>query len=163
MLRHVGLVMVPGLRALHENVGIRLEPARIVEGADAKADEVGASPNLNVERRAAITAENADDVVAAVRLRNVAAWCALEDEGRCTRKARGGDVRGTTLALAVAAMTAKGEDRFAHGLVADCATEAAACSGVGHSWSPPGQGIGGQRQRKRNGPGDRALQSVRNG
>jgi hypothetical protein len=125
-------VVVPGWRALHENAGIRLEPARVVQSADAKSDKVRAGPNLHLERRAAITAENADDVVAAVRLRDVALWCALEDAEPCTRKARGGDVRGTTLALAVAAMTAKGEDRFAHGLVADCAAEAAACSGIGH-------------------------------
>ena len=63
VLRHVGLVVVPGLRALHENVGIRLEPTRVVQSADAKSDKVRASPNLHVQRRAAITAENADDVI----------------------------------------------------------------------------------------------------
>jgi hypothetical protein len=132
MFWHVRLVMVPGLCASHENVGVRFEPARIVQGADAKPDEVRASPNLHVQRCTAITAEDADDVIAAVCLRDVALWCALEDPEPCTRKARGGDVRGAALALAVAAMTAQGEDGFANGLVADCATEATACSEFGH-------------------------------
>jgi hypothetical protein len=47
-------------------------------------------------------------------------------------------VRGTALALAVAAMAAQSEDGFAHGFVTDCATKATACSGVGHGWSPAG-------------------------
>jgi hypothetical protein len=132
VLRHVGLVVVPGLRALHENVGIGLEPTRVVQSADAKSDKIRASSNLHVERRAAITAEHTDDVVAAVCLRSVALWFALEDPEPRTGKARGGNVRGTTLTLAVAAMTAKGEDRFTHSLVADSAAEAAASSGIGH-------------------------------
>jgi hypothetical protein len=49
-------------------------------------------------------------------------------------------------------MTAKGEDGFAFGLVADCATEAAACSGVGHIDLRLGRGIGRPVRRERNGP-----------
>ena len=74
--------------------------------------------------------------VAAVCLRDAALWCALEDAEPRAGDAGGRYVRGAALALAVAAMTTQGEDRFAHGLVADCAAEAAACSGVGHGWSP---------------------------
>ena len=48
VLRHVGLVVVPGLRAPHEDIGIGSEPARVVQGADAQSNEVGASPNLHV-------------------------------------------------------------------------------------------------------------------
>jgi hypothetical protein len=72
VLRDVGLVVVPGLRALHENVGIGLEPARVVQGADAKSDEVWASPDLHVQQRATVTTEGADDVVTAVRFRDIA-------------------------------------------------------------------------------------------
>ena len=63
--------MIPGLRAPHEDVGLRPEPARIVQGADAKTDQVRAGRNLHIERRAAIAAEDADDLVAAVCLRDV--------------------------------------------------------------------------------------------
>ena len=63
MFWHVRLVMVPALCASHENVGVRFEPARIVQGADAKPDEVRASPNLHVQRCTAITAEDAEDVI----------------------------------------------------------------------------------------------------
>ena len=138
MLRDVGLVVVPGLCALHENVGIGLEPARVVQGADAKSDEVWASPDLHVQRRATVTTEDADDVVTAVRFRDIALWYALEDAEPRAGDAGGGDVRGTALALAVAAMAAQSEDGFARGFVTDCATKATACSGVGHGWSPAG-------------------------
>ena len=138
VLRDVGLVVVPGLCAFHEDVGIGLEPARVVQGADAKSDEVWAGPDLHVQRRAAVTAENADNVVTTVRFRNIALWYALEDAEPGAGDAGGGDVRCTALALAIAAMAAQGEHRFAHGFVADCAAEAAACSRVGHVWSPDG-------------------------
>jgi hypothetical protein len=88
--------------------------------------------------RAAVTAENADDVVTAVRFRNIALWRALKDAEPGAGDAGSGDVRCTALALAVAAMAAQGEDGFSHGFVTDCAAEAAACSGVGHGWSPDG-------------------------
>ena len=69
MLWHVELVVVPGLWS----------------------DEVGASPNLHVQRRAAITAEDADDVVAAVGFRDIALWRALEDaEPRAKGRGRQG-------------------------------------------------------------------------
>ena len=110
MLRDAGLVVVPGLCAFHEDVGIGFEPAWVVQGADAKSDEVGAGPDLHVQRRAAVTAENADDVVTAVRFRNIALWYALKDAEPRHGDAGGGDVRCTALALAVAAMTAQGED-----------------------------------------------------
>jgi hypothetical protein len=138
VLRDVGLVVVPGLCALHENVGIGLEPARVVQGADAKSDEVWASPDLHVQRRATVTTEDANDVVTAVRFRDIALWYALEDAEPRAGDAGGGDVRGTALALAVAAMAAQSEDGFARGFVTDCATKATACSGVGHAWSPAG-------------------------
>ena len=89
---------------MHENVGIGLEPARVVQGADAKSDEVWASLDLHVQRRAAVAAENANDVVAAVGFRDIALWRALEDAESRTGDAGGGNVRGTALALAVAAM-----------------------------------------------------------
>lgn len=132
VLRHVGLVVVPGLCALHENIRIGFEPARIVQGADAKSNEVWAGPNLHVKRCAAITAEGADDVVAAIGFRDIALWRALEDA-----EPRGGDASGrnvgrAALPLAVPAMTPQSEGGFAHRLIANCAAEAAACSGVGH-------------------------------
>ena len=71
MLRRLGLLVLPGLCALHENVGIRLEPARVVQSGDMKCDEVGASSNRHVQRRAAITAEDAGDVVAADGFRDI--------------------------------------------------------------------------------------------
>ena len=57
VLRHIGLFVVPRLCASHENVGIGPEPAGIVQGADAKPDDVGASRDLHVERCATVAAE----------------------------------------------------------------------------------------------------------
>lgn len=136
VLRHVWLVVVPGLCASHEYVGVRLEPARVVERAHAQSDEIGASPDLHIKRRATVAAENADDVVAAVGFGDEAPRCALQDAEPCAGDAGGGNVRGATLALAVAAMTAQGEDWFSYRLVADCTTETAACSGVRHLAMP---------------------------
>lgn len=153
MLRDVWLVVVPGLCALHENVGFGFEPSRVVQGADAKSDEVWASPDLHVQRRAAVAAENADNVVAAVGFRDIALWCALEYAERHAGDAGGGDMRSTALALAVAAMAAQGEDGVAHGFISDCAAKAAACSGVGHGCGLlPARAIGGRYRRERNGP-----------
>jgi len=139
VLRHVGLVVVPGLRALHENVGIGPEPAGIVQGADAKPDDVGASRDLHVERCATVAAETPDDVVAAVGLCDISPWGSLEDAESSAGDAGGGDVRGTALALAVATMAAQGEDGLAHRFVTDRSAEAAAGSGFGHGWSPVGE------------------------
>lgn len=106
MLRYLRLVVVPGLGALHENISIGFEPRRIIQGANAKPDKLGASPDLHIQRRAAVAAEDADNVVAAVGLRNVAFWFALKDAEAGTGNASGGNVRSPTLALAVAAMAA---------------------------------------------------------
>jgi len=113
VLRHAWVVVVPGLGTFHENVGIGFKPARIVQRADAKTDKVGASPDLHIQRRATVAAEDTDDVVAAVGLRDIAFWFALEDAEPRTRDARSGYVGSAALALAVAAMAAQGEDRLA--------------------------------------------------
>ena len=106
MLRHVGLVVIPGLCALHENVGFGFEPTWVVQGADSKSDEIWASRDLHVKWRAAVATKSADNVVAAVGLRDIALWCALEDVESHAANAGGGNVRGTALALAVTAMAA---------------------------------------------------------
>jgi hypothetical protein len=154
MLRHVRLVIVPGLGTLHEDVGIGLEPARIVQGADAKSDKVGASSHLHIERRAAVAAEDADDVVTAVGLRDVAFWCSVKNAEPVAWEASGGHVCSAALALAVAAMAAQSEDRLAHGFVTNCATEAAACSGIGHVGLRRDEGFEARRRHVRNGATD---------
>ncbi len=136
MFRHVGLVVIPGLCAFHENIGIGLKPAWIVQSTNAKPNEVRAGPDLHIQWGAAITAEYANDVVAAIGFRYIAFWCALADTEACARHASGRDMCSTAVALAVAAMTTQGEDGRSHGFIADCAAEAAACSGIGHGWSP---------------------------
>jgi hypothetical protein len=104
VLRHVGPDVVPGLCAFHEDVCIGFEPAWVVQRANAKSDEVGASPCLHVQRRAAVAAENAGDVVTAVGFGDKALWCALEYAEPRAEDTGGADVRGAALALAVAAM-----------------------------------------------------------
>ena len=154
MLWHVRLIVVPGLGALHEDVGIRFEPTRVVQCANAKSDEVGSSRDLHIQRRAAVAAEYANDVVAAVGLRDVAFWRALEEAEALAGKAGGRHVCSATLALAVAAMAAQSEDRLAHGFVTDCATEAAACSGIGHVGLRRDEGFEARRRHVRNGATD---------
>ena len=132
MLRHVRLVVVPGLGTLHEDVSIGFEPARIVQRADAKSDKVGASSDLHIERRTAVATEDADDLIAAVGHCDIPLKSALKNAEPCAGNADGWHVRSAALALAVTTMTAKTEDRLAHRLVTDRATEAAACSWIGH-------------------------------
>jgi hypothetical protein len=132
VLWHVRLVIVPGLGAFHEDVGIGFEPARIVQSADAKSDEVGPRPDVHIQRRTTVAAEDADDVVAAIGLRDIAFWRPLVDAEPRARDTGGGDMRSTALALAVAAMAAQGKDRLAYRLVTYRAAEAAASSGIGH-------------------------------
>ena len=59
----------------------------------AKSDEVWASPDLHVQRRATVTTEDANDVVTAVRFRDIALWYALEDAEPRAGDAGGGTAR----------------------------------------------------------------------
>jgi hypothetical protein len=95
-------------------------------------DKVGASSDLHIERRTAVATEDADDLIAAVGHCDIPLKSALKNAEPCTGNADGWHVRSAALALAVTTMTAKTEDRLAHRLVTDRATEAAACSWIGH-------------------------------
>src|SRR5207249_9530402 len=68
---YAGIHVVPGLGAPGEDVGLGPEPARIVEGADANADDVGPCRALDIDWRAAVAAENPCDVVAGIGLGHV--------------------------------------------------------------------------------------------
>src|SRR3954470_20738871 len=68
VFRQVRVQVLPGLRALDEDVGLGAELARVVQGADAQPDNVRPVCDLHIKRRAAIAAERADDRVAAVSL-----------------------------------------------------------------------------------------------
>lgn len=130
--------MIPGLRAPHEDVGLRPEPARIVQGADSKTNQIRAGRNLHIERRAAIAAEDADDLVAAVCPRDVSPGRALEDAEPRAGHSGSGNMRRAALPLAVATMAAQGEDGVSDGFVADRAAQASAGSWLGHARSPVG-------------------------
>ena len=115
----------------------RPEAAGVVQSRRRSATR-WASYDANVQRRAAITAEDAGDVVAADGFRDIrfgVPW-------RMRKPALGTRAAGTFAAplwrWQSRAMTAQAEDGFAHGFIADCATEAAACSRVGHGRSPVG-------------------------
>ena len=78
-------------------------PARIVEGADSNADDIGPRQHLDIERRAAVAAEHPGDALAGIGLGHVAVGPAAHDaeprDGYADRR----DVRRAVLALAVAA------------------------------------------------------------
>src|SRR5437660_12620683 len=83
--------VIPGLRALDEYVRRRAEPARIVERADPDGDEVGPGRDPQKQHRAAIRAEGAGDLVAAVRRPDIEFRFALADpEARRRRPPPGG-------------------------------------------------------------------------
>jgi hypothetical protein len=48
VFRRDGLIVVSVLCALHKDVGIWLEPTRVVEGVDAKSDEIEGSTDFHV-------------------------------------------------------------------------------------------------------------------
>src|SRR5712672_2223610 len=75
VFRQSGIHVVPGLGALDEDVGLGAEAAGVVERADPNADDVRPGRYLDIERGAAIAAEHAGDLVAAIRLRYIAFWC----------------------------------------------------------------------------------------
>src|ERR1700729_1582238 len=139
IFRHAGFDMIPRLRAPHEDVGLRPEPAWIVQRADSKTNQIRAGRNLHIERRAAIAAEDPDDLVAAVCLRGVSPGHALEDAEPRAGHARSGNMRRAALPLAVATMAAQGEDGGSHGFVADRTAQASAGSWLGHDRPPGGR------------------------
>jgi hypothetical protein len=89
------------LRALHDNVGIRLEPAQIVQGADAKSDEVGASPTCTCSGVLQLPQKTRTMLL---RLSAFVTFRFANAKSRAVN-ASGRDVRATALALAVPAMT----------------------------------------------------------
>src|SRR5262245_56709026 len=125
--------MVPRLRALDEDVGVGPEPAGIVEGADAHADDVGPRRHLDVERRAALAAKDTCDGVPRISLRDVALRRAARDAERRRRHAHRRDVRRAALALAVAAVALQRELRLALALVARRTAQASTGS-CSHVW-----------------------------
>src|SRR4051794_4658704 len=96
--------MVPRLGALGEDVGLRPEPARVVESRDADPDDIRPGRDLDIERRAAIAAEHARDLVAAVGRGDIALRPPRgeADPGRGHPPRR--DMRRPARPLAVAAM-----------------------------------------------------------
>src|ERR1044071_2838424 len=74
VFRQCRIHVVPGLGAFDEDVGVRAEDAGVIERADPEPDDVGPGRDLHPERRAAIAAEGADDLVAAIRIPDIALW-----------------------------------------------------------------------------------------
>src|SRR5580704_6560412 len=128
--------VIPGLGAPDEDVGLGAKPARVVERADADADNVRPGRYLDIERRAAIAAEHAGDLVAAVGLRDIALRGAPGDAEPGAGHADRRDIGGAAAALAVAAMAVQREQGFALALVAHRAAQAPAASCCRHRPPP---------------------------
>ena len=64
VFRKLGIHVVPGLRALHEDVGLGAKRARVVQAADPQAHDVGPRRDTNEQRAAAFRAECARHRVA---------------------------------------------------------------------------------------------------
>src|SRR5580704_8541744 len=129
--------VIPGLGALDEDVGLGAKPARVVERADADADNVRPGRYLDIERRAAIAAEHAGDLVAAVGLRDIALRHAPGDAEGGAGHADCRDIGGAAAALAVAAVAVQREQRIALALVAHRAAQAPAASLLVHDSLQP--------------------------
>src|SRR5262245_56134878 len=128
--------VVPGLGALDEDVRLGPKDARVVERADPQADDVGPGRHLDPERRAAIAAKYAGDLVAAVGLRDVALRHPFREPEAGDRHAHRRDIGGAARPLAVAAMALQRENGFALALVAHRAAQAPAGPLVAHA-DPP--------------------------
>ena len=122
----------PGLRASDKNIGFRTEPKGIVERADAQPDHIGPGRDLDIERGPAVTTKCPCDFVAAIRLRNEEFRRALGEVKPSGRHPNRRHRRGTTLALAIAAMAAQCKHDVAFALVPDRAAQTAASSWCGH-------------------------------
>ena len=83
----------------------------------------------------AVPAEDANDVVAAVCLRDVSPGRALKDAEARAGHAGSGNMCRAALALAVTTMAAQGEDGVSDGFVADSTAQASAGSWLGHAGS----------------------------
>ena len=132
VLRQGRVHVVPGLGALDEDVGLRTEGAGVVERADAEADDVRPGRYLDVKRRAAIAAECADDLVAAIGLADIAFWGALSDAEPGGRHPDRRDIGGAAAALAIAAVALQREQGLALAFVAHRTAQAPAGSCCGH-------------------------------
>ena len=104
VFRQIRVHVVPGLGALDKDVGRGAKLARIVEGADANGDEVGPGRDPQKQHRAAIRAEGAGDLVAAVGRPEVELGFALGDPEARRRNPPSRGKGAAALALAVAAM-----------------------------------------------------------
>src|SRR5207302_4522776 len=149
VFRQCRVHVVPGLGALDEDIGLRAEDARVVERADPEADDVRPGRDLDIERRAAIAAEHADDLVAAVRLSDVSLRRALGDAEAGARHPDCRDISGAARTLAVAAMALQREDRRALALIAHRAAQTPAGSCYRHRAPPAGRLL--RRSARRNG------------
>src|SRR5204863_6632182 len=115
--------VVPGLGALDEDVGLRAEAAGVVERADPEADDVRPGRDLDIERRAAIAAKGADDLVAAVGLADIALPGALGNAEPGGRHPDCRDIGGAARTLAIATIALQREDRHALALIAHRAAQ----------------------------------------
>src|SRR5688572_12791290 len=127
--RHGGIHVVPRLGALDEDVGVGPEPARIVEGADADTDDVWPGGDLYVERRAAVAAEDAGDLVAGIGLGDVTFWRAMADAEPGRWHAYRRDVRRAALQLAIPTVALQCELGLAGAFVSHRLAQASAGSG----------------------------------
>jgi hypothetical protein len=111
---------------LDEDVGVRPEPARIIEAGDANADQIRPSRDLDIKRRAAIAAKHSGDLVAGVGSGDIASGFTLDDTKLRGWNPNRGDKGAAALPLAIPAMALQRKDRFARAFVANCAAQAPA-------------------------------------
>jgi len=109
--RRIGLVLgniwvhvIPGLRALGEDVGLGAKPARVVQAADPEADDVRPSRDPNEQRAAAFRAKRACYLIPGVAGADKELGGALGDAKPGGGHAHRCDVGAAALMLAVAAM-----------------------------------------------------------
>src|SRR5277367_2088238 len=126
VFRHVRVHVVPGLGAFDENVGVRPEPARIVEAGDADADQIRPRRDLDIKRGAAITAKHSGDLVAGVGSRDIASGLAFDDAKLRGWDSNRGDKGAAALLLAIPAMALQRKDRVSSAFVANGAAQAPA-------------------------------------
>src|SRR5260370_12642498 len=124
IFRKIRVHVIPGLRAVDEDVRFGLKEARIVEGADPDTDQIRPGGDSQKQHAAAVRAEGAGHLIATVRRLNVKLWLPLGDPEPCCGNPQCCRVGAAALALTVPAMTEQCKDRFTPGFVLNGAAQA---------------------------------------
>ena len=117
MLGQIRVHVVPGLRAFDKDISLGAKPARVVEAADPKADDLRPGRDADEQRTAALRTKCARHSIAGVARADLELGLAFGDAKPGSRHAHRSHIGAATLFLAVAAMAQQRKQRLPRRLV----------------------------------------------